>query len=160
MFGKLMSISDALMWRYFELLSFRPITEIEAFRREVEGGRNPRDVKFLLGLELVGRFHGGAAAEAAKGAFIARHRDKEVPDDLEEQVLTSAEEALGIAYVLQRAGLASSTSDAIRQIKQGAVRIDNERVEDPRLLVAVDAPSRIYQVGKRRFARVRIAREK
>ena len=160
MFGKLMSISDALMWRYFELLSFRPLREIEAFKREVEAGQNPRDVKFLLGQEIVGRFHGTGAAEAAKAAFIARHRDKEIPDDLEEQVLSSAEAALGVAYVLKLAGLASSTSDAIRQIRQGAVRIDNERIDDPRLTIAVDEPSRIYQVGKRRFARVRLTREK
>jgi tyrosyl-tRNA synthetase len=157
MFGKIMSISDELMWRYYELLSFRPLAEVEKFKRDVKAGGNPRDVKHALGLEIVARFHGASAARAAQEAFVARHRDRELPSDLEETTLTSAE-PLGIAYVLHGAGLASSTSDAIRMIKQGAVRIDNERVEDPKTLVEVGGEGRIYQVGKRRFARVRVVR--
>ena len=101
-------------------------------------------------------FHGAAAAQAAQEDFVARHRDRALPSDLEETILTSAE-PLGIAYVLHGGGLASSTSDAIRMIKQGAVRIDNERVEDPKTLVDVGGKSRVYQVGKRRFARIRVA---
>jgi tyrosyl-tRNA synthetase len=156
MFGKLMSISDELMWRYFQLLSFRALAEIETFQSDVEAGKNPRDIKYLLAIEIVRRFHGAAAARAAHAAFIARHRDKALPDDLDETVLNSAESALGIAYILHGAGLTSSTSEAIRMIKQGAVRIDSERVEDPRVTIAAGGPSRVYQVGKRRFARIRI----
>jgi len=156
MFGKIMSISDDLMWRYFELLSFRSLAEIERFKREITAGGNPRDMKYLLALEIVERFHDGAAARAAQEAFVARHRDRTVPDDLEETVLTTTDAALGIAYVLHGAGLASSTSEAIRMIKQGAVRIDNERIEDPRTLIEA-GPSRVYQVGRRRFARVRVS---
>jgi tyrosyl-tRNA synthetase len=157
MFGKIMSISDELMWRYYQLLSFRPLREIEKLKQDVAGGANPRDVKDLLALEIVERFHGAAAARGAQEAFIARHRDKALPDDLEETVLTSAAPALGIAHVLHDAGLTSSTSEAIRMIKQGAVRIDNERIEDPKRMVEVGGPSRIYQVGRRRFARIRVA---
>jgi tyrosyl-tRNA synthetase len=158
MFGKIMSISDELMWRYYELLSFRPLAEIEKSKREVAGGANPRDIKYALALEIVARFHGTEAAQAAKDAFIARHRDKAVPADLEETVLTSAEPSLGIAYVLRDAGLASSTSEAIRLIKQGAVRVDNERIDDPKILVKVGGPSETYQVGKRAFKRIRLER--
>jgi tyrosyl-tRNA synthetase len=157
MFGKIMSISDDLMWRYFELVSSRPLADLERFKREIAAGGNPRDVKYLLALEIVERFHDKAAARAAQETFVARHRDKTVPDDLEETVLTSADAALGIAHVLQGAGLTSSTSEAIRMIKQGAVRVDNERVEDPRTMIEVGGPSRVYQVGRRRFARVRIS---
>jgi tyrosyl-tRNA synthetase len=157
MFGKIMSISDDLMWRYFELLSFRPVAEVERFKREIAEGGNPRDSKYLLALEIVERFHDAAAARAAQETFVARHRDKTVPDDLKEMVLTTADTGLGIAHVLHGAGLTSSTSEAIRMIKQGAVRIDNERVEDPRTLIEAGGPSRVYQVGRRRFARVRIS---
>jgi tyrosyl-tRNA synthetase len=159
MFGKIMSISDELMWRYYELLSFRPLAEIEKFKRDVAAGSNPRDVKDALGIEIVTRFHGASAARAAQEAFIARHRDRALPTDLEEKVLTSAE-PMGIAYVLHGAGLVNSTSDAIRMIKQGAVRIDSERVEDPKIVVEVGGEGRVYQVGKRRFARVRVVRPK
>jgi tyrosyl-tRNA synthetase len=157
MFGKLMSISDDVMWRYFELLSFRPLAEIRAFSREVSEGANPRDYKYLLGEEIVARFHGPAAGRAAREAFIARHRHGEVPDDLEEKVLTSAEPSIGIAHVLRDANLVASTSEAIRLIKQGAVKVDNERVEDHTIRIDVGGPARVYQVGKRRFARVRLA---
>jgi tyrosyl-tRNA synthetase len=160
MFGKIMSISDELMWRYYELLSFRPLGEIEKLKRDVTAGANPRDVKHSLALEIVARFHGTAAAQAAQESFVARHRDRALPSDLEETVLTSAEPALGIRHVLHQAGLTSSASESIRMIKQGAVRRDGERVEDPDIMIKVGGPSEVFQVGKRRFARVRIARSK
>jgi tyrosyl-tRNA synthetase len=156
MFGKLMSISDELMWRYFERLSFRPLQEIEGLKGSVADGANPRDVKYLLAAEIVGRFHGGAAAQAAQAEFIARHRNKEIPSDLAERVLAGSADGLGIAQVLASAGLTAGTSEAIRLIKQGAVRIDGERVEDPKTMVPTGGPSRVFQVGKRRFARIRI----
>lgn len=156
MFGKLMSISDELMWRYFELLSFRPLREIDDLKRGVGDGANPRDAKYLLAAEIVGRFHGNAAAEAAQAEFIARHRNKEMPSELAECVLAGPVDGLGIPQVLAAAGLTAGTSEAIRMIKQGAVRIDGERVEDPKTMVPAGTPSRIFQVGKRRFARIRI----
>lgn len=155
MFGKIMSISDELMWRYFELLSFRPLAEVARLRESVAEGNNPRDIKFLLAEEIVERFHDPQAARAARESFIGRHRG-EIPADLEEQVLFSPEATLGIAYVLQRAGLTRSTSEAIRMVNQGAVRIDGERAADPKYEFQTGAPSRVVQVGKRRFARVRI----
>ncbi|RMG31480.1 MAG: tyrosine--tRNA ligase [Gammaproteobacteria bacterium] len=154
MFGKIMSISDALMWRWFELLSFRPMEEIERLRRETEAGRNPRDVKFELARELVARFHGERAAQQAQEAFIARFRDKRLPDEIPEvHVAAGAGGRLRIANVLRDAGLVSSTSEGMRMVKQGAVRIDGERIEDPTLELAA-GETRVVQVGKRRFARV------
>ncbi len=153
MFGKLMSISDDLMWRYFEVLSFRSLDDIESLRTRVEGGMNPRDVKFELGMEIVARFHDDAAAEAAKQEFISRFREGAMPDDMPEIALEADGGTLGIAHLLKGAGLVSSTSEAFRMIKQGAVRIDGERVEDRSL--TIDAGStNVYQVGRRRFARV------
>ncbi|MGI9258656.1 MAG: tyrosine--tRNA ligase [Gammaproteobacteria bacterium] len=157
MFGKIMSVSDDLMWRYFELLSFRPLQDIEDFRTRVREDENPRDIKYLLADEIVTRFHDSAAAEKAKQDFIDRHRHGAIPDEMDELELTSAEPAIGIAHILRDAGLTSSTSEAIRMIKQGAVRIDNERIDDPKLSVAVGQPPSVYQVGKRRFARVTLA---
>jgi tyrosyl-tRNA synthetase len=154
MFGKLMSISDELMWRYFELLSFRPLDEIERFKREVAEGANPMDCKFLLALEIVERFHGRDAGQRAKEGFIGRHRRGEIPDDLEDRVLTSAEPFLGIGQVLRDAGLVGSSSEGIRMVKQEAVRRDGELVRDPRLRIEVDGSTRVFQVGKRKFARV------
>jgi tyrosyl-tRNA synthetase len=154
MFGKLMSVSDELMWRYFELLSFRPLAEIQAFRARVADGDNPRDIKFELALELVGRFHGAGAAAAARESFVTRFRDKGMPDDMPEvELACGAEGALGIGHVLQQAGLVASTSEAFRMIKQGAVKIDGERVED-RSLELPSGARHVLQVGKRRFARV------
>jgi tyrosyl-tRNA synthetase len=154
MFGKLMSVSDELMWRYFELLSFRPLAEIQGLKDQVADGANPRDIKFELALELVGRFHGDGAAEGAKASFITRHRDHGVPDEIPEVSLESgAEGQLGIGHVLQQAGLVASTSEAFRMIKQGAVKIDGERVEDRGLELPVGA-SYVLQVGKRKFAKV------
>jgi len=156
MFGKLMSISDELMWRYFELLSFRPNAEIERLRSEVAGGRNPRDVKFELGMEIVDRFHGAGAGARARDEFIARFRQGALPEDLAEVTLAAESGALGIARVLKGAGLVASTSEAFRQLKQGAVKVDGERIEDGALRFAVGA-THVFQVGKRRLARVTIA---
>ena len=121
-FGKVMSISDELMWRYFELLSFRPLNEIAALNTAIDEGRNPRDVKFELAEEIVARFHDQAAAEKAKAEFISRFQKGAMPDDIEEITVTSKDGGLGIAYLLKEAGLVASTSEAFRMIKQGAVR--------------------------------------
>jgi tyrosyl-tRNA synthetase len=153
MFGKLMSISDDLMWRYFEVLSFRSLDDIQNLRKRVGDGMNPRDAKFELGMEIVARFHDDAAAEAAKQEFISRFREGAMPDEMPELTLETEDGTLGLAHLLKAAGLVSSTSEAFRMIKQGAVRIDGERVEDRSL--TIDAGStNVYQVGRRRFARV------
>jgi len=156
MFGKIMSISDDIMWRYFELLSFRPMSEVEQFRQDVAAGANPRDIKFKLGEEIVARFHDQAAAEAAREGFIARFRKGAMPDDIEEVTVMAIEGELAVANVLKEAGLVASTSDGMRMLKQGAVKIDGERVEDRSLRLPVGTQC-ICQVGKRRFARVTVA---
>jgi tyrosyl-tRNA synthetase len=150
MFGKLMSISDVLMWRYFELLSFRPMAEIERLRAECEAGRNPRDAKVMLAQEMVERFHSRKAAEQALADFEARFRQGALPEDMPEVVLSGA--PLGIAQLLKQAGLVPSASEATRNIEQGGVRIDGARVEDKAL--KLQAGAYVVQVGKRRFARV------
>jgi len=154
-FGKLMSISDELMWRYFELLSFRPLAEIAELKRSVEGGRNPRDVKIELAKEIVERFHGKAASELALATFIARFREKELPTDLVPKVLPVEATGLKIANVLKEGGLSSSTSEANRKIDEGAVRIDGQRVTDRGLILAPGA-DHVFQVGSRRFARLQL----
>jgi len=156
MFGKVMSISDELMWRWFELLSFRPMSEIERWKREVGEGLNPRDVKFLLAEELVARFHSPTDSARAKEAFIARFQKGAMPDEMPELTLPSQEGGLPIANLLKEAGLVQSTSDALRMIGQGAVRIDGERIEDKRLTLR-SGSSHVFQVGKRRFARVTLS---
>jgi len=156
MFGKLMSISDELMWRYFELLSFRPLADIDKLKSEMHAGRNPRDIKFELGRELVARFHSQGDADQAQQNFIARFQKGALPDDIPEVELSADGEGLPLANVLKQAGLTSSTSEALRMIRQGAVRIDGERVEDPGLIVAAGTAG-VFQVGKRRFARISIA---
>ena len=153
MFGKLMSISDELMWRYFEVLSFRSLDDIANLRKRVDEGMNPRDAKFELGLEIVARFHDDAAAEAARDEFISRFQKGANPEDMPELTLEARDGALGIAHLLKGAGLVSSTSEAFRMIKQGAVKIDGERVEDRSLTIDAGSTS-VYQVGRRRFARV------
>jgi len=153
MFGKIMSISDELMWRYFELLSFLPEEDIEKFKQDIEEGINPRDIKFILGEEIVTRFHSAAAATQARENFIARFQKGAMPDDIPEVALTSTEGKLAIANLLKEAGLVGSTSEALRMIKQGAVKKDAERVEDPKLVIDSGSVN-IFQVGKRRFARV------
>ena len=156
MFGKLMSISDELMWRYFELLSFRPASEISEWRRQIaEAGLNPRDVKFQLAEELVARFHSIEAGQQAQAAFIERFQKGALPDEVPEVDVQSREGRLPITNLLKDAGLVASTSEAFRLIQQGAVRIDGERVESRDLELAAGA-HHIYQVGKRRVARVRV----
>ena len=150
MFGKLMSISDTLMWRYFTLLSFESEAAIEALRIETENGRNPRDAKVQLALEIVARFHGQAAAQGALAAFEARFRDGAIPEDMPEVALAGA--PLGILKLLREAGLAASASEAQRNIEQGGVRVDGVRIEDKSLQLAEG--SYVVQVGKRKFARV------
>ena len=158
MFGKIMSISDDLMWRYFELLSFEKTAVIQGYKEQcVSGGENPRNIKFILAKEIVSRFHGGAAAgERAKQNFIDRFQRGALPDDIEEITLTSESGSYAIANLLKDAGLVDSTSDAIRMIKQGAVKIDGEKIADSKLMV--NAGSRhVYQVGKRKFAQITVA---
>ena len=155
MFGKLMSISDDLMWRYFELLSFRPIDEVEQLKQAVQQGMNPRDAKFQLGQEIVARFHDQTAAEGAQAAFIARFQKGAMPDEMPELTINSEGGEIKIANLLKDASLTGSTSDAFRMIKQGAVRIDGERITDKGLLIAA-GDTHVFQVGKRRFARVTI----
>jgi tyrosyl-tRNA synthetase len=157
MFGKLMSISDELMWRYFDLLSFLPNADVERLKHEVAGGRNPRDVKFELGMEIVERFHGPGSGARARDEFIARFQQGALPEDLAEVTLRAGRPGgLGIAHVLKAAGLVASTSEAFRQLKQGAVKVDGERVEDGATTFAEGA-THVFQVGKRRLARVTIA---
>lgn len=155
MFGKIMSISDDLMWRYFELLSFRPMSEIEELKQEIEQGRNPRDVKFLLAEEIISRFHDAAAAEAAQQDFIKRFQKGAIPDDLQEISLQSEDGQIGVATLLKAAGLTGSTSESFRMIKQGAVKIDGEKVQDKGLMLDKGAIL-VAQVGKRKFAKVTI----
>ena len=155
MFGKLMSISDELMWRYFELLSFRPMHEITGFKQQIEEGTNPRDIKFLLCEEIITRFHNQTAANKAKESFIARFQKGAMPDDMPEMEVAAPDGSIAIANLLKIADLVKSTSDAIRMIKQGAVRIDGERVTDNKVTIATGT-QHVYQVGKRRFARVSV----
>lgn len=155
MFGKIMSISDELMWRYFDLLSFRKLAEIKQLKGEVAAGKNPRDVKFLLAEELIARFHNQAAAVAARESFIARFQKGALPDDLQEIELSVEGEVIKIASLLKQAGLCSSTSDALRMIEQDAVKIDGERVEDKNLLITKGFAG-VFQVGKRKFARITV----
>jgi len=152
MFGKLMSVSDELMWRYFELLSFRSLEEIELFKTEVSAGKNPRDIKFLLCEEIISRFHDAEAAEAAKAVFIQRFQKNAIPDDMPEFTVDLSEGVL-IANLAKEAGVCASTSEAMRMVKQGAVKIDGEKVSDPKLLVKADQ-NFVLQVGKRKFVKI------
>ncbi|MCJ8304725.1 tyrosine--tRNA ligase [Shewanella sp.] len=152
MFGKIMSISDVLMWRYFELLSFRPLGEIEQFKADIEAGANPRDIKIALAKEIIARFHDEAAAEAAHQEFINRFQKGAIPDDIEEVEL-SVGEGIAIANLLKELGFVKSTSDAMRMIKQGAAKIDGVKIEDTRLQLTAGT-SGVFQVGKRKFAKV------
>ncbi|MFN3594858.1 MAG: tyrosine--tRNA ligase [Thiobacillaceae bacterium] len=153
MFGKLMSISDTLMWRYIELLSFRPLAAIRQWRHEVDEGRNPRDIKVEFAQEIVTRFHGAAAAQAAREDFEARFSRGALPAQMPEVSLSVPAQGLPIAQLLKQAGLVASTSEALRQIAGGAVRLDGERVEDKGLVLTAGREV-VAQVGKRRFARV------
>ncbi len=153
MFGKVMSISDELMWRYFELLSFRPLSELQRFKMDVEQGANPRDLKFLLAEELIERFHSKAAATAAREDFITRFQKGALPDDMPEILLTTESVGLPIANLLKEAGLVASTSEAYRMIQQGGVKIDGNKVEDRNVLIQKGG-EHVVQVGKRKFAKV------
>ena len=153
MFGKVMSISDELMWRYFELLSFRPLTELTQFKTSVEEGANPRDLKFLLAEELIERFHSKAAAVGAREDFIARFQKGAMPDEMPEVTVNTADAAMPIAILLKNAGLVDSTSEANRMIQQGGVKINGNKVEDRNTLIQKGEVA-VYQVGKRKFAKV------
>lgn len=152
MFGKIMSITDDLMWNYFELLSFRPLTEIDQFKADIEANKvNPRDVKISLAKEIIARFHDEAAAESAHNDFTQRFSKNAIPDEMPEFEFAVADE-MAIANLLKEAGLVSGTSEAMRMIKQGAVKIDGDKVEDTRFIP--EAGEAVYQVGKRKFARI------
>lgn len=155
-FGKIMSVSDDLMWRYYELLSFRDVTEIVGFKREIDEGRNPRDVKVLLAQEIVERFHSKSAAEDALSEFEARFRQGVLPDDMPELTVASDGVALSVVNVLKLAGLTASTSEGLRMLAQGAVRANGEKISDKGLAFA-SGESVILQVGKRKFAKVKIS---
>ncbi len=155
MFGKLMSISDELMWRYFELLSSRTLMDIGKLRKSVEDGKNPRDAKFELAVEIVDTYHGRGAGEAERAKFIARFRDGALPDAIEEKVLASPGGPLKLANALKDAGLAASATAAYRLIDQGAVRVDGERVGHRDATLEAGS-TYLLQAGKRAFARVTI----
>ncbi|WP_018988793.1 tyrosine--tRNA ligase [Aromatoleum toluclasticum] len=154
-FGKLMSISDDLMWRYYELLSFRSTSEIAGLRRDAETGRNPRDIKVMLAMELVARFHDPAAAEDARAEFEARFQRGVLPDDMPEVNVAVGTAGMPVFQVIRQSGLTGTTSEAMRMIEQGAVRLDGERVEDKGLVLR-SGVTVVLQVGKRKFATVHL----
>jgi tyrosyl-tRNA synthetase len=155
MFGKIMSISDEIMWRYFELLSFRPLPEIAALRQAIADGRNPRDVKFELAQEIVARFHDQAAAEQAQRDFITRVSEKGVPADLPPKAVPVDAAGIRLGNLLKEAGLAASSSEANRKIEEGAVRIDGQKATDRALTLQAGA-DHVIQLGSKRFARVQL----
>lgn len=157
MFGKIMSVNDELMWRYFELLSFRSMDEIEGFKQQVEQGENPRDIKFKLAEELITRFHSPEAALSAHKDFIQKFQKGAIPDDLEEFAITISNEGIAIANLIKEAGLLSGTSEAMRMIKQGAVKIDSKKVEDKALRFN-ESDEFVLQVGKRKFKKIIISK--
>ncbi|MGC9494189.1 tyrosine--tRNA ligase [Vibrio genomosp. F10] len=152
MFGKIMSISDVLMWSYYELLSFRPLEEIEQFKADVAAGKNPRDIKVLLAKEIIARFHSEADADAAEQEFVNRFAKNQIPDEMPEFTF---EAGLPVSNILKEAGLCASTSDAMRMVKQGAAKIEGEKVADAKF--APEVGTYVFQVGKRKFARITIA---
>jgi tyrosyl-tRNA synthetase len=156
MFGKLMSVSDDLMWRYIELLSFAPSTAIEEWKGRVASGGNPRDVKAAFASEVVERFHGKQAAQDATADFDSRFRQGNVPEDIPAVRLSAGAEGIAIPQVLKQAGLVGSTSEAMRMIEQGGVKLNGEKVSDKALRLAQGTEA-VLQVGKRKFARVMIA---
>jgi tyrosyl-tRNA synthetase len=155
-FGKLMSVSDELMWRYIELLSFEPLSTVRKWRQEVEEGRNPRDIKVAFAKEIVARFHSRAAAEKALTDFEARFRQGELPEDIEERIIAAGGEALLLSQVIKQAGLTASTSEAMRMIEQGGVKVDGEKVLEKGQKLAPGGPY-VVQVGKRKFAKVTLS---
>lgn len=156
MFGKIMSISDELMWSYYELLSFRPLVEIEGFKAGVaDGSLNPRDVKIWLAKEIIARYHDEASAEAAHNDFTQRFSKNAIPDEMPEVTVSAGAEGIAVGNLLKEAGLVDTTSEALRMIKQNAVKRDGEVVSDGKLVVT--AGTAVWQVGKRKFARVTVA---
>lgn len=153
MFGKIMSISDDLMWRYYELLSFKPIETISGYKEAIAAGSNPRDVKIDLAKELIERFHDTEAAEAAHQEFINRFQKGALPDDMPELDIVTETGEIAIANLLKEAGLVASTSEAMRMIKQGAAKIEGEKITDNKLVIKAGS-SAVYQVGKRKFAKI------
>ena len=156
MFGKVMSISDELMWRYYDLVSFLPLDDIAALKARVENGENPRDIKIMLAKEIIARFHDDAAAEGAHQDFIQRFQKNAIPDDMPELEIALSDEGIAIGNLLKEANLVGSTSDAMRMIKQGAVKINGDKVEDTRLVIT-EKGENVYQVGKRKLARITLA---
>jgi tyrosyl-tRNA synthetase len=154
-FGKLMSVPDTLMWKYIELLSFESLATVQKWREEVAGGRNPRDIKVGFAQEIVARFHGKAAAESALADFEARFRQGALPEDMPEVSVQAPTGGLPIANVIKEAGLTGTTSEALRMIQQGGVKLDGEKVSDKALQLA-QGMSVVLQIGKRKFARVKI----
>lgn len=155
MFGKIMSVDDEKMWRYFDLLSFRSISDIESLKQEVKEGANPRDIKFKLAGEIIERFHDQKAADAAQADFIQRFQKGAIPDDIPEIDIKVSDGAIAIGNLLKEAGLVPSTSEAMRMIKQGAVKIDGDKIEDTKLTLS-NGTSAVFQVGKRKFAKITI----
>jgi len=156
MFGKLLSVSDDLMWRYIELLSFQPLSQVAKWKMETKGGRNPRDIKVMFAQEIVTRFHSRAAAEAALADFEARFRQGAMPAEMTEVTLIGGADGLPISQVLKRAGLTASTSDALRMIDQGGVKLDGEKLSDKALKLKTGEIV-VAQVGKRKFARITVS---
>jgi tyrosyl-tRNA synthetase len=155
MFGKIMSISDELMWRYFELLSFRPMSEIAGFKEAMQAGKNPRDIKFLLAEEIISRFHNETKAMAAREGFIAQFAKNRVPDDIPKLSFNAPEEGYPVANLLKDAGLCDSTSDAMRMIQQGAAKMDGEKIADKSVKI-MKGTEAVFQVGKRKFAKLMV----
>ncbi|GAC24566.1 tyrosyl-tRNA synthetase 2 [Paraglaciecola mesophila KMM 241] len=156
MFGKIMSISDDLMWRYYDLLSFKAIEEISLYKEQVAGGTNPRDIKIALAKEIIARFHDEAAAEAAHYEFIQRFQKNAIPDEMPEFTFEAGTEGMAVANLLKEAALVASTSEAMRMIKQGAVKMDGEKVADQKAIFN-SLQEAVFQVGKRKFARVTLS---
>jgi tyrosyl-tRNA synthetase len=155
MFGKIMSISDDLMWRYYDLLSFKSLEVIDQYKQEVSQGANPRDFKITLAKEIIARFHSEAEADAAHQDFVQRFQKNAIPDEMPELELVLPEGGMPIANLLKQAELVASNSDAMRMIKQGAVKIDGDKLDDPKQIIS-ESGTAVYQVGKRKFARVRL----
>jgi len=153
MFGKIMSISDELMWRWFDLLSFKTTDEINNLRADQMNGKNPRDIKIELAKELISRFHDEESADLAEANFINQFQKKNIPDDIEEVSLVLSEGAIPLANLLKDCEMTSSTSEAIRMIKQGAVRIDEKKITDTKHIIS-SGTSAVYQVGKRKFKKI------
>ena len=153
MFGKIMSISDTLMWRWFELLSFLPEDEIKELQASVEAGMNPRDAKFKLAIEIVDRFHGEGEGEKCKDAFLKRFQKGAIPEDIEEVSYSLEDESMPLVNLLKETGMVASTSEASRLIKQGGIKIDSKKVEDPKMLIMAGT-KQVYQVGKRKFLKI------